>query len=40
MYPFYCTKKIDDIIYKKENYGLEDNYWKIIVGSDTKKSSI
>lgn len=29
MYPVYCTKKINNIIYKKENYGLTDNLWKL-----------
>ena len=40
IYPIECIKKLGNVIYKKKNYGLEDNYWKISVGSDTKKSSV
>lgn len=32
IYPIECIKKNGNAIYKKKNYGLEDNYWKISAG--------
>ena len=38
IYPIDCRKKIGSKIYKKKNYGLEDNYWKeISTTTESKK---